>query len=87
MVKGNIYYCEIVYELFLVEFGLYIIRLSVKCYKINEKIYNYIKKIRIFGICILIKRGLFVESIFSSFCVCIEFIINLFIFGINKYLV
>lgn len=57
MVKGNIYQCEIVYELFLVEFGLYIIRLSVKCYKINEKIYNYIKKIRIFGICILIKRG------------------------------
>lgn len=43
MVKGNIYQCEIVYELFLVEFGLYIIRLSVKCYKINEKIYNYIK--------------------------------------------
>lgn len=44
MVKGNIYQCEIVYELFLVEFGLYIIRLSVKCYKINEQIYNYIKK-------------------------------------------
>lgn len=43
MVKGNIYQCEIVYELFLVEFGLY--RLSVKCYKINEKIYNYIKKL------------------------------------------
>lgn len=42
MVKGNIYQCEIVYELFLVEFGLYIIRLSVKCYKINEQIYNYI---------------------------------------------
>lgn len=44
MVKGNIHHREIVHESPSVELGLYTIRLSVKCYKINEKIYNHIKK-------------------------------------------
>lgn len=44
MVKGNIHQREIVHESPSVELGLYTIRLSVKCYKINEKIYNHIKK-------------------------------------------
>lgn len=43
MVKGNIHQREIVHESPSVELGLYTIRLSVKCYKINEKIYNHIK--------------------------------------------
>lgn len=45
MVKGNIHQREIVHESPSVELGLYTIRLSVKCYKINEQIYNHIKKI------------------------------------------
>lgn len=58
MVKGNIHQREIVHESPSVELGLYTIRLSVKCYKINEKIYNHIKKkIRTFGTCTSIKRG------------------------------
>lgn len=57
MVKGNIHQRENVHESPSVELGLYTIRLSVKCYKINEKIYNHIKKIRTFGTCTSIKRG------------------------------
>lgn len=52
MVKGNIHQREIVHESPSVELGLYTIRLSVKCYKIN-----HIKKIRTFGTCTSIKRG------------------------------
>lgn len=85
MVKGNIHQREIVHESPSVELGLYTIRLSVKCYKINEQIYNHIKKIRTFGTCTSIKRGLFVESIPSSSCVCIEFTTNLLTLGINKH--
>lgn len=86
MVKGNIHHREIVHESPSVELGLYTIRLSVKCYKINEKIYNHIKKKSEHSVRVhQLKEGLFVESIPSSSCVCIEFTTNLLTLGINKH--
>lgn len=85
MVKGNIHHREIVHESPSVELGLYTIRLSVKCYKINEKIYNHIKKSEHSVLVHQLKEGLFVESIPSSSCVCIEFTTNLLTLGINKH--
>lgn len=67
MVKDNIHQREIVHESPSVELGLYTIRLSVKCYKINEKIYNHIKKKSEHSVRVhQLKEGLFVESIPSS---------------------
>lgn len=76
MVKGNIHQREIVHESPSVELGLYTI--SVKCYKINEKIYNHT--------CTSIHTGFFfVESMPSSSSVCIECTTNLLTLGINKH--
>lgn len=87
MVKGNIHQREIVHESPSDELGLYTIRLSVKCYKINEKIYNHIKKSEHWVLVHQLKEGLFVESIPSSSCVCtcIKFTTNLLTLGINKH--